>query len=169
MLINTKECICKKNTANKCSPNNCFWMKSCHLSKSSCSHSKCYHKNTSLTFSPGTGCALGSQIWPAGCQKLEDIKEEETSCTHPVSHRYPLLFTAERRWSCVDLCYGLEQLLLYSYVKWTVWESRSNLESKKESETIEVHNVRTNVSSSRQRTKAPEQKSLRRDHKETLN
>lgn len=67
MMINIKECIWKKYSPNKCKQ---CWMSSCHSRKRSCSHCKCYHKNTSLTFSPGTGCALGSQTWPAGCQKL---------------------------------------------------------------------------------------------------
>lgn len=166
MLINTKECIYKKYSPNKCKQ---FWMSSCYSIKRSCSHWKYYHKNSSLTFSPGTGCALGSQTWPAGCQKLEDIKEEGTFCTHPVSHRYPLLATSERRWSCMDLCYGLEQLLLYPYVKWKVWESRSNLESERK---VKPQRYTTWEPTSQVPDKGlkhqNEQKNLRRYHKETL-
>lgn len=70
---------------------------------------------------------LGSKTSTTGCQKVEDIKGEGTPCTHPVSHRCPLLVPAARRG---DLCQDLIHLLPSSYVKWTVQKSWSVLGSQ---------------------------------------
>lgn len=72
-------------------------------------------------------CPLAQKPLTTGCQKVEDIKGEGTPCTHPVSHRCPLLVTAARRG---DLCLDLIHLLPSSYVKWTVQKSWSVLGSQ---------------------------------------